>query len=119
MSDASMLDESYDKQAIDPGEYFKSAFGIFKGGPAQAVKLEFAPSIAPFIKERGWHPTQKIVSKGDGSILFEMEVSLTHEVIQWVLGFGSGVKVIEPMELRKQVLERARSIELMYKTEIS
>ena len=119
MSDASMVDEPYEKPAIDPEEYFKSAFGIFAGGIAQKVKLEFSPKIAPFIKERGWHPTQKIVSRADGSIQFEMEVSITHEVVQWVLGFGPEAKVLEPMELRKQLLDRARSLELMYKSEIS
>ncbi len=114
MSDAKFLEEVYKKPTVNPEEYFKSAFGVFIGGKSQTVRLEFAPVIAPFVKERGWHPTQKIISKGNGSILFEMEVSLTSEVVQWVLGFGPNCRVIEPKELKDKLIEHSRALISMY-----
>ena len=110
MSEAKMLDESYDTEASDPEKFFKSSFGIFTGGVVHTIKIEFSPKIAPYVKERGWHSTQRVVNKSDGSILFSMEVGMSPEVVQWVLGFGHDATILEPQELRERVVEAASQV---------
>ena len=54
-------------------------------------------SQAPYIRERTWHPSQKIEAEPGGSII------LTREVKLWLIGFGVEAEVLEPAELRDDV----------------
>jgi len=110
MSEATMLDTAYEGTEVDPSIYFKDSFGIFTSGKPVPVKVEFSPLIAPFVKERRWHDSQKVVSKSDGSIVVSLEVALSPELIQWVLGYGENAMVLEPFELRREVLKAASGV---------
>lgn len=115
MTDALMLDEEYQGEVMDPEQYFKSSFGVYRGKAPVHVRLQFAPEIAPYVKERRWHETQSVVSKGNGSITLTVDVALTPEFIQWVLGFGSKVEVLEPAELQTAIYEEASKLLERYK----
>ena len=39
-----------------------------------------------------------------------LQVADTRELVGWILSFGSGVRVVRPEALRKQVREEARKI---------
>lgn len=110
MSDATMLDETYQGQPVEPDQFFKDSFGIFKSGQPVSIKIEFGPLVAPFVKERRWHESQTIVSKSDGSIVMNLEVAITPELVQWVLGFGEHAVVIEPFSLRNEVVGSANKL---------
>jgi predicted DNA-binding transcriptional regulator YafY len=114
MSDAKMLDDAYEGQVTSPESYFNGTFGIFRGGTPEQVKLAFSPTIAPFVRERRWHSSQTIVNRGDGSILLSLEVSINPELVQWVLGFGAEVNVIEPDELMKKIVSAAEGVLAQY-----
>lgn len=45
-----------------------------------------------------------------GKLRMTLAVADSRELIGWVLSFGSGVKVIRPETLRKNVVEEARKI---------
>jgi len=79
------------------------------------VCIEFGGKIAAFVSERRWHPSQRVVSKEHGRLLVELEVALTPELVQWVLGFGSHAKVLTPTKLATQVLEEAEGTAARYR----
>jgi len=110
MSKASMADKAYDGTPADPEEFFQGSFGVFRGSKVLSVKLEVSPVLAPYIRERQWHESQRIVSKADGSLVLSLEVADTPELVQWILGLGAHAKVIEPAELRQSVLTAAKEI---------
>jgi predicted DNA-binding transcriptional regulator YafY len=115
MTDAKMLDETYAGEPVAPEEFFKSSFGIFKGGQPVEVKIEFNSTVSPFVKERRWHASQRVVTKSDGCISLSFDVAITPELVQWVLGFGPNAKILEPVELRNQVIESAKKMLDVYK----
>ncbi len=78
-------------------------FGIFNGDQEYGVKILFDKKHAPYVLEREWHPSQKISSKPDGSILFEITTNHLFEIKQWIMSWGHGVKVITPTKLRDDI----------------
>jgi len=51
---------------------------------------------------------QTITKNPDGSMILEAEVSSIVEVSHWIVAQGRGIKILEPKELLKLVLELAR-----------
>jgi len=90
-------------------KYLTSPFDITKGKPFH-TRIRFSSKEATFIRERNWHPTQKITEFPDGSILFEMTATGSWEVKRWVLGYGAEAEVIAPKELREAVAEDATGL---------
>ena len=107
MVDAKMLDEPYTGTQLDPDELFKNTFGIFRASEPSEIKILFSARVAPYVKERRWHATQRLVSRGDGTILFSLEVGTSPELVQWILGFGAEATVIAPDGLKREIVEAA------------
>ncbi|RPJ06520.1 MAG: WYL domain-containing protein [Deltaproteobacteria bacterium] len=77
------------------------------GGPITTVKVKFHSDIAPWIRERRWRPSQETKEHDDGSATLTFKVAGTWEIKRWIMSFGSSAKVLEPKELRKEILEEA------------
>ena len=87
----------------------------FRLGPETDVVIEFAPRIAPLIREVHWHSTQKIHEHPDGGLRFEAIVAGWQEVGWWVWGWGEEAEVIEPRELREWIVETAEKMVGVYR----
>ena len=85
-------------------EFQKTAFNVIWGEP-QEVKIRFSTSQAPYIRERTWHPSQKIEAQADGSIILTLNVGDLWEVKHWLIGFGAEAQVLEPSTLRKDITD--------------
>ena len=87
----------------------------FRLGPETHVIIEFAPRIAPLIREVQWHSTQKIHEYADGGLRFEATVAGWQEVGWWVLTWGEEAEVIKPKELREWLAETATRMVEVYR----
>lgn len=90
-------------------EYLDGSFRALRGdGRARRVRLRFTAEAARWVREKQWHPSQRLRPCKDGSL--EVCFRLTHleEVKRWVLSYGSSCEVLEPAELRQQVVEELR-----------
>jgi proteasome accessory factor B len=114
ISSARMLDEAYTGKIVEPEELFGSSLGIFRGESPVKVAVEFLPAVASYVSERQWHATQRVRALKDGAIRLELEVAVTPDLIQWILGFGPHAVVQEPEALRQKVLDEARGIVANY-----
>jgi predicted DNA-binding transcriptional regulator YafY len=83
-------------------------------GEPQHVAIRFRADQAPYVKERTWHSSQKITAEQDGSIVLEMDVADLDEVKRWLLGFGGSSEVLEPVDLRKRMIEELAQTLQMY-----
>lgn len=92
---------------FDPEDYLGRSFGIYSEGPQEQVRIEFAPEAARGVKEREWHPTQRLEDKAGGKVLLKMSVQGLSEVARWVLYHAPYAKAIDPPGLRKLVRENA------------
>ena len=88
--------------SFNAADIIRDAFGIVGGAP-EMVKARFSRSVAPYIRERKWHHSQTIEPLEGGDVRCAFSVGITHELIQWLLGFGGEVTVESPPALIKIV----------------
>jgi proteasome accessory factor B len=96
-------------------DYLDGSFRAVRGsGPPRRVRLRFAPAAARYVRERSWHPTQRLKERGDGGV--ELTLRLTHflEVKRWALSYGADCEVLEPAALREEVREAVRRMGEVY-----
>ena len=87
-------------------EYLKHAWGIIKG-EIVPVKVIFSPSVARYIRERLWRPSQKVRELPDGRLELSLRVADTLEVRRWILGYGLDAEVVEPASVREALRQEA------------
>lgn len=88
-------------------DYFGGSWGAFRDKSVR-IRVKFDKEVARFFKETKYHPTQKITTQPDGSIIFEAEAGGFDEISSWILSWGEFAEVLEPKELREMVMERTR-----------
>ena len=94
---------------FDPEKLLSSAFGIIFDKPIQ-VKIRFSKEVAPYIRERTWAPNQRITeNEADGSLILEMETCGWLDVKKWVLSYGMQAEVLEPKEMREEIVEELKN----------
>jgi predicted DNA-binding transcriptional regulator YafY len=86
-----------------------TAFRFVWGEPKQ-VRIRFEANEAPFAIERTWHPSQKVCKEESGSVVLEFKVADLKEVKRWLIGWGAGAEVLEPVELAEDVAKECRSV---------
>ena len=102
------IPEDFDFEA-----FTRTAFNMI-WGETQEVKIRFSASQAPYIRERTWHPSQKIETEPDGSIILTLQVADLGEVKFWLIGFGVEATVLSPIELAKEIGAEAESLAKVY-----
>ena len=96
-----------------PSQLSEGAFGLF-GGKRERIRIFFDQKVARFVRRRQWHPSQRIRNV-EGGVVLTMNVAPSVEVVSWILGFGDKARVIEPAELRAEVLKELRRTAAQYK----
>jgi predicted DNA-binding transcriptional regulator YafY len=109
---ATLLDEHYSiPKDFNPEEYIGRTWGMMRGDndakPVDVV-LHFEQEAGHWVAEEYWHSSQTVEELPDGSILFRLNLIITSEFVNWLLYYGSRVKVLEPESLRAQVMEEHR-----------
>jgi proteasome accessory factor B len=96
-----------------PASLAEGAFGLI-GGALVHVRVRFAESVAPLIRRRLWHPSQKLRAVA-GGVELTMDVRGTTELVSWILGFGAKVEVLAPTELRAEIAREAEALALRHR----
>lgn len=92
----------------DPKAHVATAFGIV-AGPAEEVVARFSPEVALYLRERNWHPSQRLDVLADGGVRLRMHVALGPELREWLLGFGADVVVEGPPALVADIRDGHRA----------
>lgn len=90
------------REDFDFETYVGSAFGVIAEEPSH-VRIVFDERWADWVAERNWHASQQLVRRDDGRLELVMEVGGVADIRIWVLSFGSGAEVLEPVSLRDAV----------------
>jgi proteasome accessory factor B len=94
---------------FDAEAYLRRAWGIVQG-ELVTVKVRFARSVARYIQDRLWHPTQRLRELDGGRVELTLRVADTLEVRRWILGFGPEAEVAEPAGLREALRREAEAV---------
>ena len=90
--------------------HLQGAFGIFKTGKKQQIRVEFTGWAATNVREMQWHPSQKIVKDSKNKVVATFDLGNTVEFKRWVLGFGGHARILTPKSFVddiRQELQRA------------
>jgi hypothetical protein len=79
-------------------------------GDLVTVRVIFARALAPYIRERLWHPSQKLHELADGRVEMTLHVADTLEVRRWILGYGVQAEVVEPAGFREALRVEAEGV---------
>ena len=99
--------------SFDLKGFLQDSFGIYHG-PLVTVRIRFLESVAGYIRERVWHPSQQLSDQPDGSVIFAATVAGIEEISHWVLRWGAGAQVLAPDELRQTISRHASTMTLYY-----
>lgn len=110
-----IVDEKF-KQDIEfrIQNYMKKSFGIHKEEEMN-IKLKIKYPMSQIIKEKIWIENQKITEGEDHSIIFQANTVGKTEIKSWILSMGSAAEILEPENLRKEILEEVQKVIKIYK----
>lgn len=101
----------FKKVQQDPRAFARKFFGLYANtGLPVHVRLEVSPEKARVLERTKRHPTQRTERLPDGKLLYELQVPITPLLIGWILNYGGHIRVLEPLELRQQVVEWAQEV---------
>jgi predicted DNA-binding transcriptional regulator YafY len=85
-----------------PDAAFEHSIGVNDGSP-EHIEIAFEPRIAPYVRERQWHPSQTHADRKDGSVVLSLDVCNDWALRSWILSFGPLARVVTPAALAKQI----------------
>jgi predicted DNA-binding transcriptional regulator YafY len=88
----------------------RDSFGVHSGQGEFDIRLRFHETVADYIREKKWHPSQVVREMPDGGLELSLKLSSLVEIQRWVLGWGGYATVLHPPELSAGVIEAARRI---------
>jgi predicted DNA-binding transcriptional regulator YafY len=100
-----------------PGlELLRNAWSIYYGDEVVRVVLRFHPDVARRVQETIWHPSQQVSwdKRQPGYLLLTVEVADTTDLKPWVRTWGATCEVLEPAELRDEMMGEARKLAHLY-----
>lgn len=99
---------------LDIENRIQQAFGITLEDPID-VKIRFSAWQARYIQQRTWHPSQEIEELDNGEIILSFQASGFYEIKSWILSHGADAEVLEPADLREEIIKELKKTLNSYK----
>jgi len=117
LQDLQVLDERAEvPEGFDPEWLEASTWGVFWGGEPTTYRLRFAAGAAPYIRERVWHPGQKLRDLRGGRVELTFTCGESPEVASWITSWRNLVEVLEPASLRGELASLGDWLQKKYRT---
>ena len=88
-------------------ELLRNSFGVHSGTGEFEVAICFEKSVADYVREKKWHPSQKLRTLPSGRLELRMTLSSLAEVERWVLSWGGNAQATAPQDLVLRVRKAA------------
>ena len=114
MAELTVSAEAKDEAAcarFNPAEYSNKIFGMY-GGREELVTLECRERLAGVIIDR--FGMQNTFIKTEFGFRVSLRVMLSPNFFAWVLGFGKDMRILAPVAVREELLERLRDTVEVY-----
>ena len=111
------LDKKYNDENFDANAYYKDTIGVtvLNDEALFDVVIKVNRTHAPYVLTKPLHTSQKMEERlRDGSMIFSLRVHNNFEFQKRILSFGSGVEVIKPGRLRRQIKKILKTAAAIY-----
>ena len=116
MQDVVMLEEQRTvcdtTEKFNPADYSRKIFGMY-GGREELVTIEFRDHLAGVVIDR--FGTEQTFLKTNFGFKITLRVMISPTFFAWILGFGNEVRIISPIPVQKELLERLEMTTKLYK----
>ena len=110
-----LLEDRFIKDDFDINEYLKNSIGLFKDKNYK-IKLKITYPYAMGFKEYSWTEEESIEDYIEkGYLIYNATVEGKTEVIPWIMGMGTACTVLEPLELKDDIIKAYKEILNQYK----
>lgn len=112
-----LINQEYAVPDDFPGlELLRNAWSIYYGEETVRVTLRFHPDVAKRVQETNWHPSQRLDWDDNrrGYLNATFEVADITDLKPWIRAWGARCEVLEPAELRDQMMGEARNLAELY-----
>lgn len=97
------------QSSFHPESFFKYSFGITHNDEkSYKVLLKFPKHQKGYLLTQPLHGSQKILKEEEENFVLELEVYITYELIERILGYGENIEVLSPPELKEKITERLK-----------
>ncbi|MDA3863642.1 MAG: WYL domain-containing protein [Deltaproteobacteria bacterium] len=97
----------------DLESYLSEGFGIYCGEANKNAKLKFTPRAAQWIKHETWYAEQN-TREENGYLILEFPYVSHQELVMEILRYSPEVEVLEPVELRTEVVNKLKKAIKIY-----
>lgn len=99
-------------RGADFDDYFYDIVGvsIHPEGRKERVVIKALFPAASYIETKPIHPSQRILERGDGYIMFQLDVIPNYELESQLITYADQAEIIEPIGIRVAMNERAKRI---------
>lgn len=104
---------------LEPDAYSQHMFLTEHNWEPYDVAIRFDSYQSRWIRERTWHPSQRIEDLEDGGLILRLQVAGEGDLLRWVLGHGPHAEVLQPDWLRERVVETVRAMAQRYEAPVS
>jgi predicted DNA-binding transcriptional regulator YafY len=87
-------------------DLLSGSFGVHSPTGDYHIIIRFNGLAAQLVRERQWHPTQKIIPLPNNAIELHLHLTSLEEIERWILGWGPDARVLEPSELRNRIVNK-------------
>ena len=107
--------EKTGKRFVRPSKFsldrrLRNSFGVHSGRGEFEIRIQFDEFVADYIREKKWHPSQRLRELDNGGVELRLKLSSLVEIQRWILAWGGNAVVIHPPELAASVRQAAKRI---------
>lgn len=113
--DIEFLNEKYEiPKDFSISKYFHDNIDIFNDKEVN-IKLKVFKPTSYIINEKIWSENQRITWNEDESMIYEASIKGYEELKAWILSMGTSVEVLEPSELKEDIMMEINRMREIYK----
>jgi predicted DNA-binding transcriptional regulator YafY len=108
---------SFVENEIKWDTYFRDVIGlsVIEQNPVEKVLFRATPTLSKYIYSRPLHHSQKVITKDAIGWTFQLSVRKNIELLAELRRFGANLEVLEPQDLREEMLREFQKAVELYK----
>lgn len=109
---------SYDVSTLDAKvdieNYTKYTFSMYGKGELVPVKMRFHNSLVSVVLDRFGHETS-LTEDGTNHFTITQPIAVSPQFFAWMVGLGEKAEIIEPVDVRQQMVKHLQKMLEVYK----